>query len=95
VLHVHWRPLRASGPYRMTTLPAIVYTSRGLAPKSARPEDGGQRDLRAGLYRNFGTPFFWCTSYDNRCGLLLLSMPESGGIPPASHLSHFHETLAA
>jgi hypothetical protein len=29
----------------ITTLPEIVYISRGLAPKSARPKEGGQRDL--------------------------------------------------
>jgi hypothetical protein len=29
----------------MTTLPQIVYISGGLAPKSARPEEGGPRDL--------------------------------------------------
>jgi hypothetical protein len=29
----------------MTTLPPIVYITSGFAPKSARPEEGGQRDL--------------------------------------------------
>jgi hypothetical protein len=29
----------------MIILPPIVYISSGLGPKSARPEEGGQRDL--------------------------------------------------
>jgi hypothetical protein len=36
--------------------------------------------LRACLYQRFWYTAFRCTRYDTRCGLQLLSMPESGGL---------------
>jgi hypothetical protein len=39
--------LTAQGQWAIAydNLPPIVYISSGLAPESARPEEGGQRDL--------------------------------------------------
>jgi hypothetical protein len=45
VLRDHWLTAQGLWDIACEELPPIVYIISGLAPKSARPEEGGQRDL--------------------------------------------------
>jgi hypothetical protein len=45
VLRDHWLTAQGQWAIAYDNLPPIVYIISGLAPKSARPEEGGQRNL--------------------------------------------------
>jgi hypothetical protein len=45
VLRDHWATAQGQWAIAYDNIPPIVYISTGLAPKSAEPEEGGQRDL--------------------------------------------------
>jgi hypothetical protein len=45
VLRDHWLTAQDQWAIAYEKLPPIVCIGSGLAPKSARPEQGGQRDL--------------------------------------------------